>query len=176
MKFAEIETARLHLRPLTMDDADDIHRLWIDPQVRKYLWDDEVIPEERAVSIVSDSLISFADNGFGLWGVFPLGRHALIGFCGFWLFHDPPQLQLLYGITPEEWGKGLATEAARAMIGYGFAELGFERIEASTDAANVASIRVLEKAGMVYEKRIVEGEADTVYYAVRRETRPPAES
>src|SRR5262245_58754509 len=68
-------------------------------------------------------------------------------------FHDPPQLELLYGIAPDRWNKGLATEAAIAMIGYGFEVLGFERIEASTDALNAASVRVMARAGMRFWKR-----------------------
>ena len=55
--------------------------------------------------------------------------------------HQPPQLELLYGIAPEHWNKGLATEAANAIIRHGFDTLGFERIEASTDAPNAASVR-----------------------------------
>jgi ribosomal-protein-alanine N-acetyltransferase len=77
----------------------------------------------------------------------------LIGFCGFWHFHEPPELELLYGIAPDHWHKGLATEAANAMIRYGFDVLRFERIVASTDAANTASVRVMERAGLRFWKR-----------------------
>jgi ribosomal-protein-alanine N-acetyltransferase len=52
--------------------------------------------------------------------VLPREEDTLIGFCGFWFFYDPPELQLLYGIAPDRWGKGLAAEIARAMIRYGF--------------------------------------------------------
>ena len=169
MKSQTIETARLRLRPLVRSDVDDLHRLWVDPDVRKYLWDDEVISRERAEAIIEASLTSFEADGFGLWAVLPRDEDLLIGFCGFWFFHEPPKLELLYGIAPTHWKRGLATEVVRALLRYGFAELSFERIEASTDALNLASQRVMEKAGMVFEKREYRDGLDTVYYALSRE-------
>ena len=176
MNFPVIETARLRLRPLTADDVDDLHRLWIDRDVRRYLWDDEVIPRERVAAIIDQSRASFETTGIGLWAVFLRGEDALIGFCGFWFFHDPPQLQLLYGIAPAYWNRGLATEVAVAMMRYGFDEHSFDRIEASTDAPNRASIRVMEKAGMKFEKRVYTKGLDTVFYSVSREAFHPGES
>ncbi|HKQ50948.1 MAG TPA: GNAT family N-acetyltransferase, partial [Pyrinomonadaceae bacterium] len=164
-----IETARLRLRPLTLEDADELHRLFVEPGVRKFLWDDEVIPKERAESTIETSINSFETRGFGLWAVSPRTEAALIGFSGFWFFHDPPQLELLYGLSESYWNMGLATELARAMLGYGFEELRFVRVEASTDAANVASQRVMQKAGMAFWKRECTNGLDTVYYAVTRE-------
>jgi ribosomal-protein-alanine N-acetyltransferase len=160
-----LETARLCLRPFVLADVDDLHRLFTQPGVRKYLWDDEVIPRRRALEIVEKSVASFRAHGFGLWAVTPRHTDGIIGFCGFWHFHDPPQLELLYGIAPERWNTGLATEAATAMIGYGFETLGFARIEASTDAANGASVRVMERAGMRFWKREITNGLDTIYYA-----------
>lgn len=120
--------------------------------------------------MIERSLSSFASEGHGLWAVFPRDSHNLIGFCGFWFFHQPRRLQLLYGIAPPEWGQGLATEVAQAMLEFAFQELNFSRIEASADAANVASQRVLEKVGMAYQQRTQENGLDTVYYAITRES------
>ncbi len=167
---SRIETGRLRLRPFTLDDVDDLHRLWTEPGVRQYLWDDQVIPRERVESIVESSLASFEAHGFGLWAVQPEAEQLLIGFCGFWFFHEPPKLELLYGIAPAYWNRGLATEAAKAMIKYGFETLSFERIEASTNAPNQASSRVMEKAGMSFWKREPTNGLDTIYYAISRET------
>jgi ribosomal-protein-alanine N-acetyltransferase len=176
MKVTRIETARLWLRPLTRDDGEAMYRLWIDPDVRRYLWDDQVIAKEQAASIVDDSVKLFTAQGYGLWAILPRGEETFIGFCGYWFFHDPPELQLLYGMAPTYWGKGLTTEAARAMLRYGFAELGLERIVGSTDVPNVASARVMEKAGMTYEKRTRIHDLDTVYYMITRESFIPDDS
>ncbi len=159
----EIETTRVRLRPLTPADLDVLHQLWTHPRVRKYLWDSEVILPEQTASVIKTSTGLFTEKGFGLWGVTPQAANDLIGFAGYWFFRDPPELELLYGIAADHWGRGLATEAARALVRYGFEQLDF------TDAPNVASVRVLEKAGLQFERRAVRGGLDTVYYRLRRE-------
>jgi ribosomal-protein-alanine N-acetyltransferase len=165
----EIETTRLRLRPVTLADLNAIHEIWIDSGVRRYLWDDEIISIEQAASVIETSMASFEENGHGLWVVCPRDEETIIGFCGYWFFHDPPELELLYGIRTNEWGKALATEAARAMIRYGFDNLSFDRIQASTDALNQASVRVMEKAGMSFDKQILTDGLDTIYYSIRRD-------
>lgn len=138
------------------------------PGVRKFLWDDEIISRERTSSVVERSIASFATDGFGLWAISLTDSRELIGFCGFWHFHEPPRLELLYGIAPEHWNAGLATEAAIAMIDRGFDVFRFARIEASADAANEASVRVMQRAGMRFWKREITNGLDTIYYAVDR--------
>ena len=163
-----IETPRLRLRPVAPEDADDLHRLWTDPDVRRYLWDDEVIPRGQTAALIGDSLAYFHQHRFGLWGLFPKDGGALLGFCGYWFFHDPPERQLLVGLAPTCWGRGLATEAARAMLRYGFEALGFDSVRASADAPNAASLRLMEAIGMTFEKRVRANGLDTVYYAMSR--------
>ena len=169
MTFPVIQTARLRIRPFTEADIDDLHRLWTTHEVRRYLWDGDVIPRERVESLVNSSIASFEKHGFGLWAVFPRQEESLIGFCGFWFFHEPPRLELLYGISPSHWHMGFATESAKAMMDYGFKELAFERIEASTDALNQASSRVMERAGMSFWKRETTNGLDTVYFAISQQ-------
>jgi ribosomal-protein-alanine N-acetyltransferase len=168
MGFVRIETARLWLRPFTPEDEDALHRLWIDPDVRKYLWDGEVVSRERVAAVIEESVASFEKKGLGLWGIFPRDEEILIGFSGFWHFHQPPRLQLLYGIAPAYWNRGLATEVALVLIRYGFEALGIDRIEASTDASNIGSIRVMEKAGMKFERRACMQGLDTILYSISR--------
>lgn len=165
----EIETKRLFLRPFVTSDIDELHQLWIDPEVRKYLWDDLIVPREKVAAIIAESISSFQRSRSGLWAVLLQRESRLVGFGGYWFFHEPPRLQLLYGIAPSHWRQGLATEVAEALIRYGFEVLSFDRIEASTDAANRASIRVMERAGMSYEKREYTGGLDTIYYSIRRD-------
>lgn len=161
-----ITTKRLLLRSMKLDDVDAIHQLWNKPKVRKYLWDDQIIPKNQAIDLVKDSIVSFQDNKFGLWGVFFREETQLIGFSGFWYFHESPQLELLFGIAPNYWGQGLAAEVAKAMIKYGFECLGFQRIMASADRENTASLRVMEKAGMKLERTEYNNNVETVYYSL----------
>ena len=167
MVNCQIQTDRLLLRPLGRDDVDALHRLMTEPGVRKYLLDDEVIPRERTASFVETSIASFDAMGYGLWAVTPKGADTVIGFVGFWLFHEPPRLELLYGLGEDHWHRGLATEAATAMIHYGFDTLSFDRVEASTDAPNAASVAVMERAGMRFWKRELSNDLDTIYYAIQ---------
>ena len=163
-----LESERLRLRPFAAADVDQLHHLFTLPGIRRFLWDDEIIARERTVAVVEKSTASFQNHGFGLWALSFKDPGAIVGFCGFWHFHDPPQLELLYGLSPEHWHRGLATEAATAMIRYGFDGLGFARIEASTDAANTASVRVMQRAGLRFRKREMTNGLDTVYYAIDR--------
>jgi ribosomal-protein-alanine N-acetyltransferase len=163
-----IRTRRLLLKPLTEAETDALHRLFTDPDVRRYLLDDTVIPRSQAVEFIQKSLHLFESTGYGLWGAYPPSGGALMGMGGFWHFHEPPQLELIYALHPSRWGRGLATELARALIRYGFEELGFERIQASTDTPNKASARVMEKAGMTFEERKTEAGRETVFYSIQR--------
>jgi [ribosomal protein S5]-alanine N-acetyltransferase len=169
VKPFEIETAQLWLRPLAPKDLDAIHSVWVEPGVRKYLWDDERIPRERAEAVLAGSVESFGSDGFGTWAVIHKENGELIGFCGFWSLEDEPEIELLYGISTPYWGMRFATEAARAAIRYGFEEVGFDRILGITDTENVASRRVLEKIGMKFEKRISREGRDETHYEIRRE-------
>jgi len=176
MRLLEIETTRLRLRPYRQDDVDVLHRLWTDPDVRRYLWDGIVISREQAAAVVDSSIACFETHGFGQWVVFLRGKDSLIGFCGFRYVGDPPEVELLYGIAPAYWGQGLATEAARAMIRYGFEEYRFDRIFAGADPPNAASFRVMEKAGMTFVNRTRVHGLDAIYYAISREAFQPDDS
>ncbi|MFN7946330.1 MAG: GNAT family N-acetyltransferase [Blastocatellia bacterium] len=176
MKDIRIETSRLSLRPLKESDVAGLHRIWTDPGVRKFLWDDREISATETAEVVAGSVAIFQEGGPGLWAVSWRRAAGLIGFCGYWHFHDPPELQLLYGIEVGHWGQGLATETAKAMIRYGFENMSYEQVIASTDAPNLASLRVMEKAGMKYQKRVNKNGLDTICYIARRDEWRPDDS
>jgi [ribosomal protein S5]-alanine N-acetyltransferase len=176
LNLLEIETERLKLRPLTMDDVEAIYQIWIDAGVRKYLWDDTVISREETSSVIAKSLEYFRAKDFGLWAVLPRDQERIIGFCGYWFFHEPPQLELLYGIITDQWGKGFAPEAAKAMLRLGFEEFGFQEVIASTDAPNTASVRVMEKLGMSFLKRQDSEGHDTIYFSIQQKNFSDADS
>jgi RimJ/RimL family protein N-acetyltransferase len=164
----ELTTQRLALRPIAAGDAADLHRLWTDEPVRRFLFDGEVIPLAQTLAMVARSAQLFAEQRLGLWGVRERGRDALIGFTGFWYFRTPPALELLYGVDARHWNRGIATEQAARIIQYGFEQLGFASIAACTDVGNTASVRVLEKLGMSRVRRAVVEGLDTVFYACTR--------
>jgi len=169
MSHLQIETARLRMRPFTIADVDALHRHWTQPEVRKYLWDDIIIPRVQVVDVVESSITNFAQHGFGLWALFPQDQPELIGFCGFRFFGEPPEIEILYSIAPERSGRGLATEAVRAMLRYGFEQHKLARIYAGADPPNAASFRVMEKCGMKFAKRMRINNLKAVYYLIVRE-------
>jgi ribosomal-protein-alanine N-acetyltransferase len=163
-----IETPRLRLRRFKPGDVDELHRVFADAGVRRFLLDDQIVSREWVADEIAASIARFEAGTAGLFCLLPKADDTLIGFCGFRPFFEPPELQLIYGLLPAYWSKGFATEAARAMLKFGFEQLGFDRITASADAPNAASLRVLEKAGMTLARRETINGLDTVFYVVDR--------
>jgi ribosomal-protein-alanine N-acetyltransferase len=173
MRDSGIETARLVLRPFTREDVDELRRLWIDPAMRKYLWDDEVISRETAVEVVEASLESFSKHGFGFWTLSFRDDPASIGFCGLRHFSDDessePAVEILYGVAAKHCNQGLAREAAWAVLKYAFDETALEEIYAGADPPNRASIRVMEKMGMSFARRTTVHGLEAIHYSITRE-------
>jgi len=163
MTLPSIRTERLRLRPWGLEDVDVLHRLWIDPEVRRYLWDDVVISRDRAAEAVAAHFASLARHGFGCWII-----HAedvdVIGFCGFRPMSDRGEPELLYGLLPQYWGRGLATEASRAALEYLWSHTSCHRVFAKTDTANTKSVEVMRRLGM----RFHEADESTITYVLER--------
>ena len=163
-----METERLKLRPFAAADLDALHALWTDPDVRRYLWDNRELGRADTAAIIEKSVALQRDEAAGLWAVERKDKPGLIGFGGYWYFSEPPQLQILFGLQPEHWGMGLATDLASCLIHYGFGTLRLPRVVGATDRANVSSQRVMEKAGMRFVERVRTRDSDLMYYAIDR--------
>lgn len=157
------------MRPLVDADIAELHAILTEPGVRRFLCDDVIIPETQTREFITRSRELHANERVGLWGVYRRDERELLGCIGYWYFHEPPRLELLYALTERVWGYGYAAEAARRMIDYGREQLAMSTILASTDAPNVASIRVLEKLGFrLTERREAKG-VDTLFFALPTE-------
>jgi len=163
-------TGRLVIRRLRHDDFDDFFALCGDPVAMRYMGDGQPLTGEQTQKWIEVSLANYAERGWGCFGVTTHHSDRLIGFCGFARPSDAPDvIELIYAFLPGEWGKGYATEAARAVIDVGFRQCGMTRIEATVNTANDASKRVLAKVGMVFEKQVTEEDGEKVdYYAIER--------
>ena len=162
-----LTSRRTTLEPLTPDHLDAMHALWTDQGVRRYLWDGRVIPVERAAEVIAASQGDFHKNRYGLWAIVDNESGRIAGFCGLRSTeHGEPEL--LFGLWPRFWGKGLATEAAQAVLSYAFA-LGHPDVVAATDVPNDASARVLERLGMKFERRGRLNGLDTLFFRKSRE-------
>jgi len=166
---APLLTARLSMRPYRTDDLDGLHALWTDPQVRRYLWDDKVIDRATAAAAMQESIACTAEHGFGHWAVCQRDADGLIGFCGLRLMDGGPEVELLYGLYPAHWGRGLITEGATAWLTRGFTEHACARIWALTDAPNARSEAVMQRLGMRFVERGPHHGLDSVRYVMTPE-------
>ena len=146
-----------------MGDVELIHELWTNSDVRYFLFDDRVISLEGARSFVERSVSSFAEHGYGLWLIFTRDTSKLAGFAGF-IESSEETPNLIYGVHPDFWGCGFATEAANAIVDFAFETLGMASVKADVDELNVTSVRVLEKLGMKQIRRAMVEGRPLLYY------------
>jgi ribosomal-protein-alanine N-acetyltransferase len=169
-----LETERLILRPISNDDLAATHRVFDDPAVRRYLWDDRPVSLEATASVVQTSTRDFSERGVGLFGVRLRGAEELVGLCGLRWEDGIGDMEIIYCLLPELWGRGLATEAAEACLRFAFEEARLERVMAGADEANAASLRIIEKLGMRFVGRILPAAPEAPYFVFNRADFPRA--
>jgi len=165
-----LETHRLVLRPLAPGDVTEFHRVCDDPAVRRRLFDDEPVSMGTAGAMIGRSERDFAGGsaggGVGLFGLRRRGAGRLIGFCGFFVVEGVGEPELAYALLPSCWGRGFATEAARAVAGHALDVAGFRRVMVATDRANDASVRVIERLGARPLGNVAPGFPEVVYFEI----------
>lgn len=151
-----VETERLILRRFTPADADDNYRIYTDPENMRFMGRQPDSVEFEREHILKHIANYYEKYGFGLWATVLKENNQLIGRCGllYQQIEDRQELEVTYLIDRHFWGKGLATEAARATVRLAFEQYGFPRIVAVINPANIASVRVAQKIGMKYERDV----------------------
>jgi RimJ/RimL family protein N-acetyltransferase len=156
-----LETARLQLRRMTLDDTDLILSLLNDADFIKFIGDKGVrTPEDAREYIRSGPLASYDLNGFGLWLVELIDSRTAVGMCGLLKRPALDDVDLGFAFLPQYRSQGYAFEAAAAVLSYGREMLGLGRIVAIANSDNAVSIRVLEKIGMKFDRMIRLSEDD----------------
>jgi RimJ/RimL family protein N-acetyltransferase len=146
-----LTTERLWLRPFSVNDAADLLALDSDPAVRRFVEDGEPVTLERSVEMIEYWLQAYGHSD--LFGFFAAIERASGRFLG-WFHYRPgddrgdDEPELGYRLVASAWGQGLATEGSLALIDRGFSTGRIRRVWAETMAVNVASRRVMEKAGL----------------------------
>jgi RimJ/RimL family protein N-acetyltransferase len=149
-----LETERLVLRRFTEDDVDNLVELDSDPDVMRFINGGRPTPRHEIESDVLPAFLDYYERfaGYGFWAVVEKSTRRFVGW-----FHFRPakgasadEIELGYRLRKSAWGKGYATEGSRALIDKGFADLGVERVVAFAMVVNVASRRVMEKAGLKF--------------------------
>ena len=161
-----IETERLILREITLEDKEALFRLHSDPSVQKYTGEPIVESIEEIDISIKKRINNYRKHGFGRWATILKTKNLFVGWAGLAYLGEFDEIDLGYRFLPEFWGMGIATEASEAILDYGFKHLGLKRIVAIAMEQNKASIRVMEKVGMEFEKiaPYEEGSEDAIWY------------
>jgi ribosomal-protein-alanine N-acetyltransferase len=145
-----IETERLILRRLTMADLDALAALYRDPEVRRYFPDGTQTYEQTREELEWIIDVYYGQYGYGLWATIFKETGTFIGRCGLlpWEIGGRTEVEVAFLLDKSYWGRGLATEAARAIVEYAFATLPVERLICMFEPENSASRSVAAKVGM----------------------------
>lgn len=159
-----IDTPRAYVRDWVPDDWKRFAILATDPRVMCYIGDGQLWSEERVRKFVNGGIEAATTRGWILWPVICKQDSELIGVCGFNSAYAP-DVEIGLWLRPEYWGRGLATAVAAAVMEYGWRTFGFERLISVSHPENRASIRVMEKLGMTFDRRFVHDGNEVVAYA-----------
>jgi ribosomal-protein-alanine N-acetyltransferase len=162
----DLETSRLQFRRFTPDDLHALAAIRADAEVMKHISSRRPESVEEVGIVLHKQLAHWDQHGFGRWALIDKNSGALVGWCGLFYLENTNEVEIAYGLAREYWGKGLASEAARAAMKYGFEVLRFPRIVAVAWPENVASLRVMEKLRMTKAQLYAD---KWVYYFISRE-------
>ncbi len=168
-----IETERLLIRPFKMEDIDPSYAMNLDAEVSRYTADGGVVSKKEIERrIVENVFGDYEKHGFGRLAVELKGENKFIGFTGLKYLEDMNEVDLGYRFMKEYWGKGIATESARACVNLGFETIGLSKIIAMVLPENRGSIRVIEKLNFEYEKDIIEDNQLAKIYSLIKKNAP----
>jgi RimJ/RimL family protein N-acetyltransferase len=165
-----LETERLVLRPLGEADVEPLHAIMQDPDVMQYIGDRQIPTLQETWRAVAGWIGHWALRGYGLWAVEERGSGDVIGRIGLINPIEWPGPEVGYMLGKPWWGRGYATEAARAAMDWGFETMGFERLISLIAPANAASIAVAAKLGETPRGEVELFGNRVLVYAIDRDT------
>ncbi|XOV78248.1 MAG: GNAT family N-acetyltransferase [Aestuariibacter sp.] len=150
-----LETERLTLRKFTLADVTAFMALGSHPDIIRYTGRTAIKSlADAEIAMRSSVLKDYQQNGLGRLACVCKESGKIIGFAGLKYVAQLGEVDIGYRFFPEYWGQGLATEVSQLLLHYGRETLKLERIVGIVDTKNQASVRVLEKLGMVFEKTV----------------------
>lgn len=163
-----MKTERLRLEPWATSDWQAFRPIATDPEVMRYInggipWTDEQIQD-----FVNRQVGLYAERGFCRWKLIEISTGKLIGFCGPGMWRDQPDPEIGWWLARRCWGRGLATEAARAALQDAFERTGLARIISVARPANTASIAIMKKLGLRFECAFESEGLELVRYEMNR--------
>lgn len=153
----KLRTERLLLRPLRESDAPALFAIFADPRVSRYLsrpaWSNMALAHER----IARDIEAMEAGRYACFGVEQASDARLIGECSLFNFQQQSRrAEVGYTLAFDAWGRGYMNEALVSLLGFGFSQLGLNRVEADIDPRNLASARSLERLGFVKEGHLRE--------------------
>ena len=142
-----LTTKRLVLRPVMPQDHAVLLAHWASPDVRRFLFDGEALSPAEVTQTIEESARDFRQDGYGVWLIQEEGRAGLVGTAGLRPLEELG-LEIFYSLAPGSWGKGYATEAARAGVDHALVDRGLPAVLAEVDEGNAASVAVVRRLGM----------------------------
>lgn len=167
-----LETERLLLRHLVLEDLPELYGLYSDPVVRRFFPEGTLSLDETREELEWFLGGHPRHPELGLWATIYKPTAQFIGRCGLlpWTIDGVFEVEIAYMLGQAWWGQGLATEAALAIRDYAYETLNFSRLICLIDAGNQASIRVATKIGMEFEKTGLDDKGPFVLYSVQSPT------
>lgn len=162
-----IETERLWLRPYEAGDRDHIVALYADPEVTAYTKLGRRTAEE-AERILAGYVADWQSLGLGIRAMFLKPARAYVGEFGLFVHREAGAMALRYALAKDYWGRGLATEAARATLEDAFGAKHLARVVSVVQTVNVASLRIMEGLGFEVERRAMDGASEIIFYSLSR--------
>lgn len=159
-----IETERLRLRPVTIDDTELMLSVWNDPAFMRNVVDREIRTVGQAREALRDGALKlFADFGYGPYCMSLKSNGAMIGICGLFKRENLDDPDIGFAVLPDYCGKGYAGEAAVAVVNYARDDLGLGTLTAIVSPKNTASIGLIEKLGLRFKSMItMPGEEEAI--------------
>lgn len=170
MNLPCIETERLFLRVYKPEDLDALYAVRNDSDVCQYFpaYYSPPSKEDLSEGIVRHTR-RWRETGFGEFAVIEKASEKLIGYCGLMYFDNTEEIEIYYGFPKKYWGRGFATEAARAVLKFAFDKVNPAYIVAVTNPKNIASQKVLEKIGLKFQGDITCYQMNCSYFRICRE-------
>ena len=165
-----LETPRLILRHQVLSDLDDLWALYCNPNITKYIPDAPRSREEAREELEWHMHGHLRNPSLGLWVTVHKETGKFIGRCGLlpWNIDGQEEVEVAYTLAEAYQGQGLGTEAAQAILQYGFQKLNLSRLICLIDSENIASQKVAEKIGMTFEKEGQDEMGPFLVYSITR--------
>jgi RimJ/RimL family protein N-acetyltransferase len=163
---AIINTPHLFLRPWTPADAQVLFEILQEKDLLKYFPRTAPPPYDRVEKYIARHQEHWQQFGYGHWAVIERASGKLMGWNGLEFLPDTGETEVAYLLSHNFWGRGFATEAARAALKFGFESAGLERIIGLAHPENIASRRVLEKCGLALNGRKIYWELELCHYSI----------